>query len=355
MERRIIPVILSGGAGTRLWPLSRTERPKQMLALTGEETMLQLTARRAADPTLFAPPLVVASEHHADLVEEQLAAAGIPPGQLILEPCGRNTAAAIALAALSADADSLLLVMPSDHVIENEAAFRAAVMAAAPLAGQDWLVTFGLSPDRPETGYGYIRRGEELQPGVHRVERFVEKPAAAAARAYLTDGRYVWNGGIFLFRAGAILAALAEHAPDILAATRAAYDGAASDGIRVIPDRALFVRIRAQSIDHAVFEAAERIAVAPVAMGWSDVGSWDALYALGAKDAHANVVRGDVVAIDSRNCLLRAESRRLVVIGIDDLIAIETDAAILIVPRGLSQRIREAIDVMQASDEPGAE
>lgn len=349
-KRRITPVILSGGAGTRLWPMSRIARPKQLLALTGAETMLQMTAMRTRDAALFGHPIVVANALHADEIEAQLGAVGLAP-ILILEPSARNTAPAIALAALHADADDLLLIVPSDHLIADTGAFHAAVEKALPFAVEDWLVTFGMHAERPETGYGYIQRGEALAPGVDRARRFVEKPDLATAQSYCADGGYSWNGGIFLFRAGACLAALEAFAPDILGAARAAMDGAAQAGSRVHPDAARFRASPAQSIDYAVMEKADRVAVVPVAMGWSDVGSWDALYEVADKDADGNAVAGEALAIRSADCLIRSDGPLIAAIGVKDLVIIATGKAVLVVPRGESQSVREAVDALKAKED----
>jgi mannose-1-phosphate guanylyltransferase/mannose-1-phosphate guanylyltransferase/mannose-6-phosphate isomerase len=341
--RRITPVILSGGSGTRLWPLSRPDRPKQFIALAGEESLLRQTAGRVGDPALFAPAIVVAGQDQAVLIEQSLAGLAVPPALLILEPCPRNTAPAIALAALCSGEDDLLLVLPSDHVIADEAAFRAAIESALPCAAEDWLVTFGAAPERPETGYGYIRRGEPLDRGVFRADAFVEKPDRPTAEAWLAEGGYDWNAGIFLFRAAACLRALEEYAPDVLAAARGALAGQRRDGIRLHPDAAAFGSAPAQPIDVAVMERSRRVAVVPVAMGWSDVGSWDALYALGELDGRANAVSGDVVAADSRGCLIRSDGPEIVAVGVEDLIIVATADAVLVVPRGESQRVKEAL------------
>jgi len=348
---RIIPVILSGGAGTRLWPLSRADRPKQLAHLTGGGTMLQQTARRASDASRFAAPVVVTGADHEDQAAAQLAEAGAAPGLLIVEPCPRNTAPAIALAALSAAEDAVLLVMPSDHLIADEAAFRAAIDSALPFAEEGWLVTFGIAPDRPETGYGYIGRGAPLGRGVFRAAEFAEKPDLATAEHYCAGGGHDWNAGIFLFRADALLRALDEYAPGILAAARAATAAARREDGRLFPDAACFARAPAQSIDYAVMEKAARVAVAPVAMGWSDIGSWDALHALGPADGAGNVVAGDVVAIDSKNCLIRSDGPTIVTIGVEQLIVVATDGAVLVVPRGQSQRVKEAVDALRARED----
>lgn len=341
---RIVPVILSGGSGTRLWPMSRPETPKQLLALTAEETMLQLTARRTLDEARFDPPIIVANDAHADTVETQLAKVGAVPQALILEPVGRNTAPAIALAALAADPGSPLLVMPSDHVITDPVSFRRAIEAALPLAEDGWLVTFGITPDKPETGYGYIEMGEAIAAGVHRVARFVEKPDRATAESMLAAGGHAWNGGIFLFRADIFLGALAVHAPDMLAAVRAAMDDAERDGARIHPHAEHFAGSPSDSIDYAVMEKAERVAVVPVDMGWSDLGSWDALHALSRCDASDNACDGNAILIDSRNCLVRSDGPRIALVGVDDLIVVASGNDILILPRGRSQDVRKVTE-----------
>ncbi|WP_198350854.1 mannose-1-phosphate guanylyltransferase/mannose-6-phosphate isomerase [Flavisphingomonas formosensis] len=343
----IVPVILSGGSGTRLWPLSRTQRPKQLLSLTHAETMLQLTIRRVDDPARFSAPIVVANAVHADMIEEQLGLIGVDRFSLILEPLARNTAPAIALAALAAKPDDVLLVMPSDHVINDVAAFRLAIEAATPLVREGWLATFGISPDLPETGYGYIQLGAKLAAGVHRAQRFVEKPDLATAESYLASGEYVWNGGIFLFRADAYLAALEQHSPAMIEAARAAMASARQDGARVYPDKAAFGASPSDSIDYAVMEKSDRVIVTPVAMGWSDVGSWDALHALAEKDGRGNHGHGEVLAIDTTNCLIRTEGPLVAAVGVQDLIVIATGDAVLILPRGSSQEVKRAVEALK--------
>jgi mannose-1-phosphate guanylyltransferase len=347
MNQTIIPVILSGGSGTRLWPMSRPEMPKQLLALTAEQTMLQLTAARAPSPR-FAAPIVVANAQHADLIEDQLDAAGARADALVLEPVGRNTAPAIALAALAAGGgEAALLVMPSDHVIGDVAAFHAAVEAALPLVGQGWLVTFGITPDAPETGYGWIQVGEPLADGIHRVARFVEKPPLDRAQEMLAAGDHAWNGGIFLFRADMFLGALAAHAPEMLGAAQAAMAGARREGARIYPDAEAFARSPSDSIDYAVMEKAERVAVVPVAMGWSDVGSWDALHAISDTDEAGNLHRGEVLAIDTRNCLVRTDGVRVSLVGVEDLIVVASGNDVLVLPRGRSQEVKKLIEAMK--------
>jgi mannose-1-phosphate guanylyltransferase len=348
----ITPVILSGGSGTRLWPMSRPEKPKQLLALTDVRTMLQLTALRAADGDRFAAPMIVAGAAHADIIAGQLDEVGIRPSQLILEPAARNTAPAIALAALLAEPDAMLLVMPSDHVIGDVPAFRHAIDAAAPVAADGWLVTFGIAPDGPETGYGYIRVGDEIAQSVRRVDRFVEKPDLATAEAMLASGDHVWNGGIFLFRADAYLAALGEHAPAMLAACRDAVAKGKATGTLFHPDVTAFSAAPADSIDYAVMEKAVRVAVAPVQMAWSDVGSWDALHGLGPRDAVGNSLIGDIVAIDTRDCLVRSDGPVVATIGVQDLIVVATGDHVLVLPRGRSQEVKAIVDALKAREKP---
>ncbi|MFA6123812.1 MAG: mannose-1-phosphate guanylyltransferase/mannose-6-phosphate isomerase [Sphingomonas sp.] len=350
-SKPIVPVILSGGSGTRLWPMSTSEMPKQMLSLTADETMLQLTAQRARGER-FAPPIVVANARHAGMVEAQLDAVGATPQALILEPVGRNTAPAIALAAIAAGSgDAPLLVMPSDHVIADVAAFHAAIAVALPLVEDGWLVTFGIDPLAPETGYGWIRLGEEISGGVHRVAKFVEKPPLDVAEAMLAAGNHAWNGGIFLFRADAYLTALAIHAPGILAASQRAMDGLRADGTRTYPDAEAFAAAPSDSIDYAVMEKADRVAVVPVSMGWSDLGSWDALHEISDRDqdgnVHASREGGEVIAIDTANCLVRSDGARIAMVGVQDLIVVASGKDILILPRGRSQEVKALIEAMK--------
>jgi len=343
----IVPVILSGGSGTRLWPMSRPELPKQFLSLTAADTMLQLTANRARGRG-FAAPIVVANATHADEVEAQLSGVGLAASALILEPAGRNTAPAIALAALAAGSpEDVLLVMPSDHVIADVPAFHAAIDAALPLVGEGWLVTFGIEPDAPETGYGWIAIGEEIAGGVHRVARFVEKPPLDRAEAMLAAGGHAWNGGIFLFRADMFLGALASYAPEILHAAQQSMAGAARDGTRITPDAAAFAASPSDSIDYAVMEKAERVAVVPVQMGWSDVGSWDALHAISERDDDDNTQHREVIMLDSRNCLIRSDRIRIAAVGVSDLVVVASGDDVLIVPRGRSQEVKKLLEAMK--------
>ena len=359
-------VLLSGGSGTRLWPLSREAYPKQFLPLLGEQSLLQATWQRVRDLPGAASPLVVANEEHRFMVAEQLRQVGAQPAALILEPVGRNTAPAIALAALRAmkdGADPVLLVLPSDHVIADEAAFRAAVlsaMQAAETGGHDRrgaLVAFGIVPNAPETGYGYIlakggkaARGEDARP----IERFVEKPDLATATAYLAAGDYFWNSGMFLFRASRYLEELEKFAPRILAQCRAALAGATSDHDFLRLDRAAFEACPSDSIDYAVMEKTDRAYVLPIDVGWNDVGSWSALHDIAAQDADGNAHRGDVLAIDTRNTLAWSELRLVALIGLDDLIVVDTDDALLVAHRERVQDVKQVVAALKRDERPHA-
>lgn len=348
LSPRVTPVILCGGAGMRLWPLSRVDRPKPFVSLNGGETLLQETARRVSDPARYGRPIIVVSEEYGETAAVQLAAVGITETRFILEPCPRGTAPAIALAALAGSGDELLLVLPSDHVVTDAAAFHEAVDLARGAVAAEKLVTFGVRPDRAETGYGYILRGDELSPGVAAVEDFVEKPDAATAERYLADGRYLWNAGMFLFRARDMIKALRAHAYYLLPDAEAALAGGRVEHDRVLPEPTSFARSPSQSIDHAVMEKSERVVVVPVDMGWSDVGSWEALHAVAAKDAQANAQAGDVVLIDSAGSLVRSDGPLVVGVGIRDMVVVATERSVLIVPRGDSQRVKEAVEALIA-------
>ena len=344
---KLQPVLLSGGSGTRLWPLSREAYPKQFLALAGDDTMLQATWRRVAD-LADAAPIVVAGEEHRFLVAEQLRQVGAPTPAILLEPIGRNTAPAIAAAALQAlrdGEDPLLLVLPSDHVVRDADAFRAAVRAAMPAAEQGALVTFGIMPDAPETGFGYIEaeRGE----GVQRVLRFVEKPDAVTAQTYLDAGGYYWNSGMFLLRASRYLEELRKFRADIVGGAQAAFDAAQRDGDFIRLDKAAFAACPADSIDYAVMEKTDAAMVLPVDIGWNDVGSWSALWEVSEQDGDGNAHHGDVISIDSRNSY--AYARRMVaLVGVDDLVVVETDDAVLVARKDRVQQVKDVVARLKA-------
>ena len=346
------PVVLSGGSGTRLWPLSRQNQPKQFLALIGEHSLYQETVLRASRLPGAAAPVTVCAEDHRFMVGEQLAAVGLANGGILLEPAARNTAPAIALAALhllARDRDASMLVLPADHLIEDEAAFREAVAGANAHASDDSLVTFGIRPDYAETGYGYIRRGNALGEAGFEVERFVEKPDRETAEAYLADGGYWWNSGMFLFRAARYLDELERHAPAIAQAAREAYANARSDLDFTRIDREAFAASPSDSIDYAVMEKTDRAAVVPVSCGWSDIGSWSALWSVAERDADDNRHDGDVISVDSRGNLVRAAERRMIAtLGVEDLVIVDTPDATLVARKDRVQDVKTLVDRMKA-------
>ena len=356
----IHPVVLSGGSGTRLWPMSRTLYPKQLLRLLGDDSLLQQTLRRVADRDRFAPPLLVANEEHRFIIAEQLREIGAPARALLLEPVGRNTAPAACVAALvlaESDPDALMLLLPSDHMIADEAAFAAATSRAAAAARGGALVTFGITPERPETGYGYIRRGPALDAveGVFRVAEFVEKPGLDVAQSFVASGEHFWNGGIFLFPAALYLDELARVRPDIVAACSRALDEASRDADFIRLGKEAFHACPADSIDYALMEHTARAAVVPVGMGWSDVGSWDALWELSDKDAAGNAISGNVVAENTRNCYLRSDAGLVAATGIEDLVVVATADALMLAPRNRTQEVRGLVARLVAEGRDEAE
>ncbi|MGN2247022.1 mannose-1-phosphate guanylyltransferase/mannose-6-phosphate isomerase [Frateuria sp. GZRR35] len=350
----LIPLILSGGSGTRLWPVSRRNLPKQFLPLTGDETLFQKTLSRTSGLPNLAPPIVVAADDHRFLAAEQLREAGIDEATILLEPLARNTAPAIALGALSAmerDPEAILLVLPADHLIAEAAPFEQAVRTALPLAHAGWLVTFGVRPDRPETGYGYIRRAEALDAGGFRVDRFVEKPDLETAKRYIAGNDHEWNSGIFLFRAKRYLEELAILAPEMLATVCAAHAEAHRDLDFVRVGAEAFARVPDGSIDYAVMEKTDRAALVPLDCGWSDIGSWSALWLAGERDTEDNLREGDTLAVDTHRCLLRSHSRHLVAtVGVDDLVVVTTPDATLVAHRDAAQSVKLLVDELKRSD-----
>lgn len=362
----LIPVVLCGGSGTRLWPVSRQMYPKQFLSLISEHTMLQETLIRLEGLSV-APPSVICNEEHRFLVAEQLRALGLDDATIVLEPEGRNTAPAVALAALqclertrhlecnSADAsllqddDPLMLVLPADHYIADASAFQTAIMQALPAAKAGKLVTFGITPHRPETGYGYIEQGEVLrgedyaEGEVFCIKGFSEKPTAEVAQRFIEQGSHLWNAGIFMFRAGVFLAELRKLAPEILSWCEQAMAGAERDLDFIRPNAALFSANPSISIDHAIMEHTALGAVVPLSAGWSDIGSWSALGELGPADAAGNVSSGDVIAIDTHNSMLRSEGRLIAAVGLEDMIVVETADAVLVAQRDQVQKVREIV------------
>jgi mannose-1-phosphate guanylyltransferase/mannose-6-phosphate isomerase len=345
------PVILSGGAGTRLWPLSREMFPKQLLALTGPHTMLQETAMRLAGIEGAVAPIIVCNDAHRFTVAEQLRSIGIPAGGILLEPVGRNTAPALALAALQAlktDPEATLVVAPADHVVRDARRFQEAAVTAAQLAAEGKLVTFGIVAHAPETGYGYIRRGEGPGPA-YPVAQFIEKPPLDVARQFVASGDYFWNSGMFVFKASRFLAELASFAPDILEATKAAFEAAKADLDFVRIDKAAFERCRADSIDYAVMEKTRSAVVLPLDAGWSDVGSWASLFDALPADEEGNVLKGDVLVHDTHDCYVHSTSRLVTAVGMDDHIIVETKDAILVAPKERVQDVKELVAQLKRS------
>ncbi|MAM94849.1 mannose-1-phosphate guanylyltransferase/mannose-6-phosphate isomerase [Parvibaculum sp.] len=348
----IYPVILSGGVGSRLWPTSRALYPKQLLPLVSEKAMLLETAMRVAGDG-FAGPLIVSNDEHRFIIAQQMHEAGITPLAHILEPVGRNTAPAAAAAAAfiqARDPQGLLLILPADHHIANVDAFKAAIARGAELANEGKLVTFGVLPTGPETGYGYIKRGEKLGDGnAYAVERFVEKPDAETARGYLDDGGYDWNAGIFMFRADTIIEEMRTHCPEIAACAAEAVIKGARDLDFLRLETASFSACPSDSIDYAVMEHTSSAAVVPVDMGWSDIGSWSALWEIGEKDEAGNVVSGDVLVEDTKNCLVRSESGLAATIGVENLVIVDTGDVLLVASRDRVQDVKKIVERVAAA------
>ncbi len=369
----IQPLVLSGGSGSRLWPMSREHYPKQLLALAGDNTMLQSTLLRLeglqghlAGADVVLAPLIVCNEEHRFLVAEQLRQMSIKPAAIILEPVGRNTAPALMLGALaaaghgpsSAGQDPVLLVMPADHIIQDTVAFQKAVVEGAALAEQGRLVTFGIVPNRAETGYGYIRQGAVIKSGACQIAAFVEKPDAARAESYLASGQYLWNSGIFMVKASVWMRELAQFQPAMVHACQAAYQQGKNDHDFYRVDKTAFTECPSDSIDYAVMEkltpdnaaqTAEKTAVVPLDAGWSDVGAWAALWDVSDKDAHGNVMRGDVFSHQTQNTLLIAEHRFVACVGVDNLIVVETSDAVLVVHKDQAQDVKKIVSHLKNS------
>ena len=353
---RLQPVILSGGSGTRLWPLSRRAHPKQFLALIGEDTLLQSTAARldrlnGSVDTL--PPLIVCNEAHRFLVAEQLRASGHAAGNILLEPVGRNTAPALTLAALDvAEDDPVLIVMPADHVVKDVDAFVCAVSAALPHAAAGRVVTFGIVPDSPQTGFGYMRRGAAVDEQTYTLDAFVEKPDRATAESYLAAGDYLWNSGIFVLRAARWLELIGHHRADIAEAVRAAYAAGRRDLDFFRVDAAEFAQSPADSIDYAVMEPLSREAgqtlVVPLEAGWSDIGAWAALWEVAERDGAGNACHGDVMAIDAHDNLLHAQDRMIAAVGVDHLVVVETPDAVLVAHKDQAQEVKRITEQLDA-------
>ncbi|MFZ0491878.1 MAG: mannose-1-phosphate guanylyltransferase/mannose-6-phosphate isomerase [Acidimicrobiia bacterium] len=352
MNTTILPVILAGGVGTRLWPVSRKSMPKQFTALHSDKSMLQETIDRLATLDHVSNPIIVTGSAQASTVREQA-----PRSTLIVEPVGRNTAPAAALAALYATAhgaDPIMLVCPADHVIKDLDAFRDAVLGALPHAEEGRLVTFGVVPAAPETGYGYIEKGPDLD-GAFLVARFVEKPNAAIAANYIASGRYLWNSGMFVFRASRFLEELGLHRPDMLADVREASSRSARKNGTIRIDEESFAAVNGDSIDYAVMEQTADAVVVPLDAGWNDIGTWAALWDIADTDDDDNVLIGDVVAVDTSGSYVRSTGRLVTVVGLDDIVVVETPDAILVASREHAQHVRRIVEYLEAAERPEVE
>ncbi len=350
----IIPVILCGGAGTRLWPLSRELYPKQLLSLVGENSLLQDTANRIIAIEGIQEPVLVCNEEHRFLVAEQLREMDVVPETIILEPEGRNTAPAVALAALQSLAtrqgeDSILVVLPSDHVISNHQAFGAALGVSLDLAEAGHLVTFGITPAGPETGYGYIRAGNAIGGG-YVVDEFVEKPDLPVAESYVRDGGYYWNSGMFVFRASRYLEELQDQRPAIHKAVDAAYLNRQKDEYFTRPESRTFLCCPSDSVDYAVMEGTGSAVMVALDAGWSDIGSWDALWKISNKDENGNTLIGDVIVEDVEGSYIRSEHKLVSVVGLQDLVVVETADAVLVAHQKRSQEVRKVVESLQSSE-----
>lgn len=348
------PVILAGGAGSRLWPVSRAFYPKALLPMFGSNSLLQDTTVRLDPLGSVNKPLIVCNEEHRFLVAEQVRALGKEPEAILLEPAGRNTAPALTIAALylvGKDPDAMMVVMPADHVIPDQGAFAAAVEQGADLAAKGYLVTFGVVSDKPETGYGYIRQGDPIDgSGVFRVDRFVEKPDLEKAQEYTRSGEYCWNSGIFLLRADRWLEEVGKFRPEILQACESAMADSTKDSDFLRVGKAAFISSPSESIDYAVMENTDRAAVIPLTTSWSDVGCWSAVWEISEQDSSGNVSKGDVFVHESTNSLLLSDSRCVAAVGLDDVIVVETADAVLVADKKRCQEVKAIIDQLKAKD-----
>lgn len=343
----IIPVLLSGGSGSRLWPVSRERYPKQLLPLCGDQTMIQETALRVGRDHGFADPIIICNQEHRFAIAEQMMQAGVQPTHLVLEPCGRNTAPAAAIAALLArrqHPDAMVLLLPADHAILNAAAFHEAVMAGAQTAATGMLVTFGIRPTSPETGYGYIEKGDALSDKAFRVQQFAEKPALTVAQSYVAGGRHLWNSGMFLFRAQDFLEELARLAPEVAYTAEIALEAASHDLDFLRLENKTFAQAPNISLDFAVMEKTDRAAVVPCDIGWTDVGAWSALWDIAQKDETGNAVSGDAILVDAHDNLVRSDAGLTALVGVDNLTVVVTEDAVLVANRSRVQEVKAVVD-----------
>jgi mannose-1-phosphate guanylyltransferase/mannose-6-phosphate isomerase len=363
MHQQFIPVILSGGSGSRLWPLSRALRPKQFLGLTGHHTLFQMTLQRLTGLVNQLEPIVVANDDHRFLVADQCLQMGVTPRALLLEPVARNTAPAIAVAALAAQAegrDPVMLVLPSDHIFSNVKAFEAAVRVGQKAALAGSMVTFGIVPTAPETGYGYVKADSHsaesgFVSGALVVRAFVEKPDLVTAQKYLTDGHYFWNSGMFMFRASVFLSELGRHNTAILAACQRAYESAKKDLDFIRLDKEAFSSSPSDSIDYAVMEKTDKAVVVPLDAGWSDVGAWSAVWQVQPQDHAGNGARGDVLLHDVEDCYVHADHRLVSLVGVTDLVVVETPDAVLVAHKDKAQDVKKVVEILKAKGRPEAD
>ena len=358
----IIPVILSGGSGTRLWPLSRAMHPKQLLSLVSDATMIQDTVSRLNGIRFLAQPIVVCNEEHRFMIAEQMREINIVPSAIILEPFGRNTAPAVAISALKAVKianeidgsiadDAVILVLPADHVIQNTEAFHQAVDIGYKAALNNKLVTFGIIPNSPETGYGYIKAGLEVDgnSAVCEVDQFIEKPDKQTAESYIEQGSYYWNSGMFMFKASEYLKELEQHNNEMLRVSKMALETGASDLDFIRLNKEVFEKCPSDSIDYAVMEKTSKAVVVPVDIGWNDIGSWTALWEVGKNDQHGNVSHGDVCVIDTENSYIHSENRLVSVVGVKDHIIVETPDAVLVAHKDAAQNVKKIVDELKTT------
>ena len=355
MSETIVPVILSGGMGTRLWPASRRTRPKQLLALVGDRSLIRATLERINMVSPGTAPIIVTNADHAEAIEQELRLSGPDEPVLILEPVGRNTAPAVAVAAheiIATRGDSLMIVLPSDHTISDPDAFATAIEDAAQVALEGYLVTFGITPATAQTGYGYIQVGAAISGVAALVSEFREKPDVDTAEQYVASGDYLWNSGMFLFLASRYLEELALHAPDIAASAETAYMESTRDGARISLDTAAFSSCRSDSIDYAVMESTTSAAVVPTDPGWNDVGSWASLWEISDKDDDDNVTVGSVELIDVARSYIRGDGKLIAVIGLEDIVIVDTPDALLVTTRDRAQDVKAIVDRLQANNRP---
>jgi len=346
----MIPVILSGGSGTRLWPLSRRLHPKQFLPLISNKTMVQETVLRLQGIKDLQPPIGVCNEDHRFMMAEQLREINSHPSAIILEPVGKNTAPAVALAALAADPDDVLLILPADHVISNVPVFQKAVKKANTLAKKGYLVTFGIVPNSPETGYGYIKAGDPLDKNSFSVAAFVEKPEQKQAKKYIDNGSYYWNSGMFAFKAGTFLEELEKFQPDILAICKKSLDQSERDMDFVRLNKEVFLQCPDDSVDYAVMEKTDHAVVIPLDADWNDIGSWSALWDIADKDEQGNAMCGDILALDTKNSYLHSCNKLITTVGIDNIVVVETEDAIMVVSKDRVQDVKTIVDHLKAEN-----